>query len=68
MTRKYKVNIVDEKGDLILQFVGTVVKKTQDVAGRLGSGPVIETLFVSSAKFYDRTGAIIKINKAKKQP
>jgi len=67
MARKYNVKIVDEKGNLILQFIGTVVGKQQP-SGRSGIGPVEETLITSSVRFYDGTGAIVKINKAKKQP
>lgn len=46
MARTYHVDIVDEDGNLILQFKGTVIKKEQS-SGRI-EGPVIETLYVKN--------------------
>lgn len=60
--RNYNVLIVDTKGNTIIQFTGTVIKKEQP-RGRLGIGPVDEVLHVSRARFYDKDGKPIKIGK-----
>jgi len=50
MERKYRVDIVDKNGNLILRFKGIVIKKEQS-SGQLGIGDVVEILFVDDFHF-----------------